>query len=79
MPVRLTITIPAGLTPVTTPSVITPSTPTGGGMAVPSNSIDTDASSVFNNNQAFEVNRIVLESAQDRGGPIGPRSRVLLR
>lgn len=76
MPVRLTITIPAGLTPVTTPSVTT-----GGGMVIPSNSTSTDdaLSSIFTNNQTFEVNRVVLESAQNRGGSIGPRSRVLLR
>ena len=76
MPVRLTITIPAGLTPITTPS-----TATGGGTATPSPSIGADEalSSVFSNNQAFEVNRAVLESAQNRSGSIGPRSRVLLR
>jgi hypothetical protein len=105
MPVRLLITVPAGLAPISSPSTgsaptsstptsstpisSTPigSTPIGSPSAGTSNSQPSSNPSrseakglgALNPNQFFEVNHVILESAQKPPSSIGPRSRVLLR
>ncbi|MBW4419330.1 MAG: hypothetical protein KME13_08875 [Myxacorys californica WJT36-NPBG1] len=83
MPVRLSITVPAGLTPIspTLPGA-TPTSPPSNGTPQPSvNPANSDASVLRSLGAApfFEVNRVVLESARTPAQSIGPRSRVLLR
>jgi hypothetical protein len=74
MPVQLTITVPAGSTPIGTP------TPGGGPIgAVPGGGNQTDpVLSIFGQGGTFEVQRVVLDGAKSPV-QIGPKSRVLLR
>lgn len=82
MPVRLSITVPAGLTPIspTSPGAA-PMRPSSNGMSVPSINPATEASVLrsLDASPFFEVNRVVLESARTPAQAIGPRSRILLR
>lgn len=86
MPVRLTITIPAGLAPIQAPPTVPGVTPTpnpsGSGatappISPPSINVDPTLNGILNNNQIQQVSRVVLEGS--KATQIGPSSRILLR
>lgn len=82
MPVQLRVTIPAGLAPLSANGSVAPvssSTITPTAIAPTALAGDPDFSGVLNNNQLFEVKRVVLEESRKPSQQIGPRSRILLR
>lgn len=90
MPVRLTVTIPAGLAPIQAPPPGTPN-PTSPPAIPPtvispptaifptSINVDPDLGGILSTNQLQQVSRVVLEGSQPKPTQIGPSSRILLR
>ncbi|MBE9031410.1 hypothetical protein IQ266_16875 [filamentous cyanobacterium LEGE 11480] len=83
MPVELTVTIPAGLSPITPTAPFSPSTPTPFSPSpptaplIPPTNFSPLPTAVFDNNPlVFDINPLILDQAQPQ--PIGPTSRILL-
>ncbi len=78
MPVKLTITVPAGVTALPPGSVLPGGVVVSGGGVVPIAEPPVPSeTSIFEVPAQFDPNRLVLQGSPGR--PIGPRSRVLLR
>jgi hypothetical protein len=77
MPVKLTITVPAGVTALPPGGGVSGGGASGGGVTPIADPTPPSETSIFQVPVQFDPNRLVLQGSPAR--PIGPRSRVLLR